>query len=371
MTILIASGSILLLVFVAFLFIQLSPQFGGKPTENDKIGYKESPYYHKGKFENEIPTPMNLSFLQYVSLLKKYIVGVPNQAPQNELPVQKLDSAAIVNHPDSLTRITWFGHSAFLLQMDGQTILIDPMFGDVPAPHPWLGTKRFSNGLPIEIEKLPNIDAVIFSHDHYDHLDYGSVIKLKDKVGKFYVPLGLGAHLREWGVPKDDIHELNWWDEIVHQGITLACTPARHFSGRGLSDRFSTFWCSWAIIGKTKKIYFSGDSGYGPHFKAIGDKYGPFDFAMMECGQYNELWHNIHMMPEETAQASIEVQAKLMMPIHWGSFVLALHTWSDPVERLSKKAAELNQPFVIPQIGEPLVLEQQELPNSQWWRQIK
>ncbi|MEQ9287475.1 MAG: MBL fold metallo-hydrolase [Cyclobacteriaceae bacterium] len=371
MTIFFVLGVVLILALIIFLFIQLSPEFGGKASHDQKDAYALTTHFKQGKFENELPTPMNLSFSQYVSLLKKYIVGVPNNAPENKLPVQKLDSTAVVDHPDSLTTITWFGHSAFLLQMQGQTILLDPMFGDVPAPHPWLGNKRFSNGLPIEIDRLPKIDAVIFSHDHYDHLDYGSVVKLKDKVQKFYVPLGLAAHLTEWGVPTESIHELNWWDEIEHEGITLACTPARHFSGRGLTDRFSTFWCSWAIIGSSKKIYFSGDSGYGPHFKAIGEKYGPFDFAMMECGQYNELWHNIHMMPEETAQASVDVQAKLMMPIHWGSFVLALHTWSDPVERLSKKATELNQPFVIPQIGLPLVLEHEELPDSRWWRQIK
>lgn len=362
---------VVLLVVVGVLFVNLSPEFGGKPSNEQKAIYQQSKHYEKNKFVNVVPTPMDMSFSQYMSLIGKYFSGVPNQAPQNPLPVQKIDSLNIVNHPDSLTRITWFGHSAFLLEIQGQNILIDPMFGNAPAPHPWLGKKRFSNGLPIEIDKLPEIDAVIFSHDHYDHLDYGSVVKLKDKVKKFFVPLGLGAHLVKWGVAAESIHELNWWDEIKHEDLVFACTPARHFSGRGLSDRFSTLWASWAILGTSKKIYFSGDSGYNDHFKAIGEKYGPFDFAMMECGQYNELWHNIHMMPEETAQAAVDVKAKLMMPIHWGSFVLALHTWQDPVERVSKKAAELNQPIVIPQIGHPIVLEKNELPDSDWWRRLK
>ncbi|MEQ6121466.1 MBL fold metallo-hydrolase [Reichenbachiella sp. MALMAid0571] len=364
-------GIVALLVIVGVLFVNISPQFGGKPTREQKAIYQQSKHYVKDKFVNEVPTPMDMRMSQYVSLIGKYFSGVPNQAPQNPLPVQKIDSLDIVNHPDTLTRVTWFGHSAFLLEIQGQNILLDPMFGDAPAPHPWLGKKRFSNGLPIEIEKLPKIDAVIFSHDHYDHLDYGSIMKLKDKVKKFYVPLGLGAHLIEWGVAAENIHELNWWDEIKHEGLVFACTPARHFSGRGLGDRFSTLWASWAILGTSQKIYFSGDSGYNDHFKAIGEKYGPFDFAMMECGQYNELWHNIHMMPEETAQAAVDVKAKLMMPIHWGSFVLALHTWQDPVERVFKKATDLNQPIVIPQIGNPIVLEKNELPDSDWWRGLK
>ena len=181
----------------------------------------------------------------------------------------------------------------------------------------------------------------------------------------------MGLHLKKWGVPGENIHELDWWDEIEHEGIQLVCTPARHFSGRGLGDRFATFWSSWVIKSNSKNIYFSGDGGYGPHFKEIGDKYGPFDFAMMECGQYNELWSNIHMMPEETAQAAVDVKTDLMMPIHWGSFVLALHTWQDPVERVTKKANELNQPIIVPQIGHPIVLEQKEIPNSDWWRELE
>ena len=370
MTIFILS-TIGLVVLIGFLFLKLSPQFGGKANEEQKKLYSQSDNYKKGIFSNETPTTMDMGFIDGLGLMKKFITGVPNQAPENKLPVTKIDSLDIVNKTDNITRLTWFGHSAFLLEIEGQNILIDPMFGDTPSPHPWLGKKRFSNGLPIEIDKLPKIDAVIFSHDHYDHLDYESVVKLKHKVRKFYTPLGVGVHLREWGVPSEDIYELDWWDEIEHEAIKLVCTPSRHFSGRGLGDRFATFWSSWVIKGKSKNIYFSGDGGYGDHFKKIGEQYGPFDFAMMECGQYNELWSNIHMMPEETAQAATDVKAKLMMPIHWGSFVLAMHTWQDPVERVIKKADELNQPIIVPQIGEAIVLESEKLPDSEWWKRIE
>ncbi|MEQ8361618.1 MAG: MBL fold metallo-hydrolase [Cyclobacteriaceae bacterium] len=371
MTGLIVVGIVALLFLIGFVFMQLSPQFGGKHSEASVARYEKSGHYENGAFVNEIPTSMEMGFSKTMSVLKDYIAGVPNNSPNNPLPVQTIDSLDIVNKSDTTTRLTWFGHSAFLLEIQGKNILIDPMFGDTPSPHPWLGRSRFTNGLPIEIEKLPRIDAVIFSHDHYDHLDYGSILKLKDKVGQFYTPLGLGTHLAAWGVPQETIHELNWWDEIQFEDLTFKCAPARHFSGRGLGDRFSTLWASWVIQGSNHNIYFSGDSGYGPHFKTIGEKYGPFDFAMMECGQYDKRWDNIHMMPEETAQAAVDVNTKLFMPIHWGAFVLALHTWKDPIERVTKKAQELGIPISTPQIGEPIILELAEKPSSRWWEGIE
>lgn len=370
MTALIVIGVILLLVISGYIFIQVSPQFGGKHTPAQIEVFKKSGHYQDGVFANEIPTSMDMGFTKFMSILKDYIIGVPNQTPKSLLPVQLIDSLDIVNRPDTITRLTWFGHSAFLLEIEGKNILIDPMFGPTPSPHPWLGKGRFTEGLPIAIEKLPAIDAVIFSHDHYDHLDYESILKLKEKVKKFYTPLGVGSHLISWGVPQSAIHELNWWDEIQHEELKFKCAPARHFSGRAFGDRFSTLWASWVIESSTKNIYFSGDSGYGPHFKTIGEKYGPFDFAMMECGQYDKRWDNIHMMPEETAQAAIDVKAKMMMPIHWGAFVLALHTWKDPVERVTKRAEELNMPVATPRIGEPIILEISEKPTARWWEAI-
>ncbi|MBX2940922.1 MAG: MBL fold metallo-hydrolase [Cyclobacteriaceae bacterium] len=371
MTGIVILGAVLLLIIVGYLFIKLSPQFGGKPTQAQIEIFKSSNHYKDGIFVNEMTTSMDMNFSKSMSILKDYIVGVPHNTPSKHLPVQHIDSLDIVNRPDTVTRITWFGHSAFLLEIQGKNILIDPMFGDTPSPHPWLGRSRFTEGLPIAIEKLPEIDAVIFSHDHYDHLDYGSILKLKGKVKNFYTPLGVGSHLEKWGVPKENIHELNWWEEIKFEDLTFKCAPARHFSGRGLGDRFSTLWASWVIQGANHNIYFSGDSGYGPHFKTIGEKYGPFDFAMMECGQYDKRWDNIHMMPEETAQAAVDVNTKLFMPIHWGAFVLALHTWKDPIERVTKKAEELSIPISTPQIGEPIILELVEKPHSKWWEGIE
>jgi len=329
------------------------------------LAYTKTGQFKDGIFSNIIPTSMDMKGSKMLGVMLDFIKGVPNGKPNFAIPVEKIDSLTIVKNV-SQTKLIWFGHSAFLLQIDGQNILLDPMLGEVPAPHPWLGGKRFSKELPIEIEKLPVIDAIIISHDHYDHLDYESIQKLKGKTKQFYVPLGVGAHFIAWGVPAEKVHELAWWDEISHETLRLAFAPARHFSGRGFT-RNNTLWGSWIIKGQTDNIYFSGDGGYGPHFKEIGEKYGPFDFAMLECGQYNPNWAQIHMMPEETAQAALDVQAKLMMPIHWGAFTLALHSWTDPIERVTKKAAELNMPLIAPKIGQPVYLDGPALALEEWW----
>jgi L-ascorbate metabolism protein UlaG (beta-lactamase superfamily) len=365
-------AAILLLVFIGgFLFTSLSPQFGGSPTEEQVAIYQKSGHYEEGLFFNDTPTSMDMDWATIKTLLRDYIVGVPNLAPENLLPVLKVDSLSIVTRPDTLTRLTWFGHSAFLLEMEGKNILLDPMFGDSPSPVSWLGSHRFTEGLPIEIEQLPTIDAVFFSHDHYDHLDYESVMRLKDKVNDFYVPLGVGAHLAAWEVPDEKIHEMNWWEETSHDNLQIVCTPARHFSGRGITNRFSTLWGSWVIKGPHANIYFSGDSGYGPHFREIGQKYGPFDAALMECGQYDLRWQNIHMLPEETAQAAVDLNSKLMMPIHWGAFVLALHAWKDPVDRVTKKATALGMPITTPKIGERLTVGEPTFPMERWWDSLR
>ncbi len=362
---------LLLLIIVGVLFVNISPEFGGEHDEERIKIYSESGHYKEGKFENLIPTSMDMEFSGFMDVMGEFIKGNPNRQPKEDISVIKMDSIGLVNSPKSLTRLHWFGHSAFLLEIEGKNILLDPMLGETPSPVPFMGAKRYSKSLPIEIEKLPKIDAVILSHDHYDHLDYGSILKLKEKVGEFYMPLGVGAHMKEWGVDEEKIHELNWWDTVSLDSLQFTCAPARHFSGRGLTDRFSTLWGSWIIQSPTQTIYFSGDGGYGPHFKEIGEKYGPFDFAMMECGQYNKQWANIHMMPEETAQASVDLQAKMMMPIHWGGFTLALHSWTDPIERVSIKAKELGMPMTTPQIGEPIILSEQTFPSSKWWEGIE
>lgn len=357
---------ILIAVVGGTIFMHTSPEFGGEATDAQKKEYVKTGHY---KLEDEVFFNIETTIMEPPSwdVMKKFMEDDPSKQPAKHIQPERVDSITLAKHDTSFTKLTWFGHSAFLLQMDGKNILLDPMLGESPSPVPAFGATRYSKELPIEVEKLPIIDAMIFSHDHYDHLDYGTIQKLKGRVGKYYVPMGIGNHLRAWGVEDSKIHELNWWDNIDFDGINLILTPSRHFSGRGLADRNATLWGSWVLQGKKDKVYFSGDGGYGKHFKEIGEKYGPFDIALMECGQYNEAWKAIHMMPEETVQAGVDIQAKVLMPIHWGAFTLALHSWTDPIERAVAHGEKLNMPIVTPKIGEAVLITGDNYPQKKWW----
>ncbi|GMN08899.1 MBL fold metallo-hydrolase [Croceitalea sp. MTPC9] len=358
-----------LLVILYFLFVNFYPSFGGDISKEQQLEFAKSDNYRNGQFVNKKDVPKDLSFGETLSLTRKFFfTKVPNGSPSEDIEVQKVDSTEVANYKSD-TRLIWFGHSSFLLQIDGKNILIDPMFGKVAAPHNLLGTNRFNKEMPIVIEKLPKIDLVLISHDHYDHLDYPSIKKLKDKVGMFYAPLGVGSHLKAWGVGKEKIIEFDWWEERLFKNLKLACTPAQHFSGRKFNNRQSTLWSSWVIKSETESLFFSGDSGYAPHFKEIGEIYGPFNFAMLECGQYNKMWADIHMFPEETAQAGLDLNAKLTMPIHWGAFKLALHDWIEPVKRFKSKAEELGLNYITPQIGQEIIIGEVTAKPSNWWNQ--
>ena len=354
---------IAVLLIITVLFTNLSPEFGKPPSKEDLKAYANSPQLDKNIFSNTVETVV-MKKTDWSRIGGFFTTG--NKAPDWSIPIVKLDNDYFKNKIDSTTRLTWFGHSAVMLEMSGKKIFIDPMLGKVPAPHPWLGAGRFNDTLPMSVDNLPEMDAVLISHDHYDHLDYGSIIAIKDKVKMFYVPLGVKSHLESWDVPSDHITELDWWEEVQIDDIKLIATPARHFSGRGLTDKYKTLWCSYVIQNEKDNIYFGGDSGYDTHFKEIGEKHGPFDLAMLECGQYDEQWPEIHMMPEETVHAAIDLDSKLFMPIHWGSFKLSLHEWKEPVERAVSKANELDVNVATPIIGESIFLDK-KIPQSKWW----
>ncbi|MFZ1484045.1 MAG: MBL fold metallo-hydrolase [Candidatus Saccharimonadales bacterium] len=347
-----------------YIFFQVYAPFGGKTKASAK---KKSANFVNGKFVNQIATPMNMSFADVVLLVRKQLQRDPRRKPPHPLtPLHSNLSKTI--KPDS-AQITWFGHSSFLLQVSGKNILLDPMFSKSPSPIHAIGPKRFSDSLPIQPEDLPLIDIVVISHDHYDHLDYASIKKLASKTKMFFVPLGLAAHLQKWGVTAEQITELDWWDERVYEGVTLSCTPSRHFSGRTLTDRFATLWSSWVIRTSNTSVFFSGDSGYGPHFKQIGDKYGPFDLTLLECGQYDPLWPNVHMTPEQTMQAHLELRGKRMIPMHWGAFVLAFHAWTDPVERVLAAGAKVDATVITPKRGEVVRFKLKQYPIERWWEE--
>ncbi len=362
-------GIILLLTIATIIFVNHYPSFGGKPTGKRLEQMLSSPNNVEGKFTNIYPVKKDYGWEFSKKMIKKQLKGNPNRKPSNPLPFIKWSKEEVESIPDSATTAIWYGHSAFYLKMNGKNILLDPMFGDYPSPIPYTLNKRFNDTIPIAISDLPTIDIIILSHDHYDHLDYNSILKLKDKTKQFIVPLGVGAHLEKWGVDKTKITELYWYENIKVDDITVICTPAQHFSGRGLTDKFRTLWSSWVIDGK-HKIFFSGDSGYFDEFKKIGEKYGPFDACMMECGQYDELWDDIHMFPEQTAQAHIDLKGNMLIPIHWGGFTLTTHDWNDPIKRLSKICKQKNINLATPIIGEKITIgKKQEF--SSWWETLK
>ncbi|MFD2246448.1 MBL fold metallo-hydrolase [Pontibacter ruber] len=351
--------------------LNLAPQVGAEPKGARLKAIQNSPNYQYGQFRNLVPTKTGLDFLGYakvisVKLAGKFFGDNDNQEPNWEIPVLKLDLRQYDADQDTATVISWLGHSALLVQIDGKRLLLDPMLNGFASPVSFVGPKRFS-ALAITAEELPPIDAILISHDHYDHLDYGSIKKLNEKTRHFFVPLGVGAHLERWGVPAEKITELDWWQEASFKGLTFAATPSRHFSGRGVGISMQTLWSSWVIMGRKDRIFFSGDSGYFSGFKEIGNKYGPFAITLMECGQYNELWPDIHMMPEQTVQAHLDLKGKLLMPIHWGAFDLTTYAWTDPIERATKEADRLKVPITTPRIGESVILHHY-IPAKVWWQ---
>jgi len=252
------------------------------------------------------------------------------------------------------------------VEIDGRRVLIDPVWGKRASPSSFFGPARFYEP-PARLEQLPVPDAVLLTHDHFDHLDLPSIRAIKDWKTRFVAPLGLGAHLEAWGVPPERISELDWWDELTLDGLTLACVPARHFSGRSFI-RNRTLWCGWALIGPEHRLYNSGDTAYFDGFKAIGAKYGPFDASCFEMGAYDPAWPDVHIGPEQAARAWADVRGGLLLPVHWGTFALAPHAWMEPVERLLLAAAEAKIPLSIPRPGQS-VEPASPPPLERWWPQ--
>jgi L-ascorbate metabolism protein UlaG (beta-lactamase superfamily) len=358
---------ILIIVLGTAFVTNYYPSFGGTVTKELKAKYSKADNHNGEKFNFPISAAHDMNFRKGMKYMKDEAKIKHILEPTEPLPMLFVDSLLLTQTPDTQTRVIWFGHSTFLIQMNGKNILIDPVFSDYASPFQFAGPKRFKGDLPIEIEQLPQIDIIILSHDHYDHLDHTSILKLKEKTNQYVLPLGTRVHLERWGVDSSKITELNWWEETTIDSLTFACLPSRHYSGRGLTDRHATLWGSWAIMSSDEKIYFSGDGGYGTHFKEIGDKYGIFDLVLVECGQYNAMWEEVHMIPEKSAQAAIDLNAKMAMPIHWGAFSLAAHGWKEPIERISKAAKELDLKLVTPRIGEPIIIGEQE-PTTAWWK---
>ncbi|RZK78433.1 MAG: MBL fold metallo-hydrolase [Pedobacter sp.] len=353
------------LTLIVILFLQQA-SFGASPSGARLEKIKRSPQYVDGVFANQSETPTFTGGGTFFKVMVNFLFTTyERKNPDHPLPSIKRD---LKNVPSEKPELTWFGHSSYLLQVDGINILVDPVFSGRTSPVSWAGTKAFDGADIYKVEDMPRIDIMLISHDHYDHLDYETILKLKDRVGLFVTSLGVGAHLEYWGVPADKIKELDWWETAeINPNLKFTAAPARHFSGRGIV-RNKTLWSSFILKTDKYSFYLGGDSGYDKHFAKIGAEYGPFDLAILENGQYNTFWANIHMMPEETAQVAVELKAKVLLPVHWGKFALATHDWDEPINRVLKKAASLNLTVITPIIGEQVILDS-VMPQSKWWLQ--
>ncbi|MEM1326392.1 MAG: MBL fold metallo-hydrolase [Bacteroidota bacterium] len=343
-------------------------QFGGKIKPEHLQRYEQSDNWQNGQFQNLKEADMTMSLSKIPSALYKQFVASAGRVPETNLPILPFDKAAFLNDNDQ-GKFIWYGHSVMLIRLVGKTILVDPMLGPNTTPIAPVATKRFSTNTLDLIDAFPTIDLLLLTHDHYDHLDFASIQKLKYKTKKYVVALGVKRHLVSWGVPAADITEMDWWQEQQLDELNITFTPTQHFSGRGLTDRMKSFWGGWALQTPTEHIWVSGDGGYGDHFKTIGERLPPFDFAFMECGQYNTDWHPVHLFPAESVQAALDANVKKAMPIHWAGFPLSYyHTWKEPADEFVEAAQANGLDYFLPKLGELFTIEMER--KASWWMEV-
>ena len=340
--------------------------FGRIPQGKRLERIKQSPNYDGKQFVNEVETVTMTGDRSVFAVWKDFLFGDKSQTvPDTAMNVVKTDLKSL---PQDRDWIVWFGHSSNLLNLSGKKVLVDPVFYQ-GSPVSFVN-KMFKGTDVYKPVDMPDIDCLVISHDHWDHLDYQAVKELEPRVKRVVTGLGVGEHFEYWGYPVEKLVELDWWDSFdLGEGFNVTSTPARHFSGRGIRSN-KTLWSSFVFKTPKRSVWIGGDSGYGKHFKEIGEKYGPFDFAVMEDGQYDLQWHNVHMLPEEVITAAQDIEAKAILPVHNSKFVLANHKWDDPLESLLKLSDKFTGKIVTPLIGEVVYLDALPLTNP-WWRKVK
>ena len=345
---------------------------GAAPKGERLARIRRSPNYRDGAFRNPDATTLGAPGSMW-EMIRRALGGHEQRVPPAPLPVVALTRADFERPPASGLRATWLGHSTVLVEIDGARILFDPVWARRASPSSLVGPSRF-HPPPLALDELPPLDAVIASHDHYDHLDRGVVRALARSATqartRFVVPLGVGAHLERWGVAPDRITELDWAESTTVGPLTRTATPARHFSGRGLGDRNHTLWASWSVAGPRHRVFHSGDTGPFAGFAGIGDAHGPFDLTLVKVGAYDELWPDIHLNPEQAVEAHRTLRGSLLLPIHWGTFNLAFHAWDEPAERVVAAAVSGGVRLVMPRPGESVEPERAP-PVRPWWREVR
>ena len=355
------------LVTATLLFLQRDT-FGKNPNGGRLAALKKSPHYKDGQFQNLSPTPSLTEGHTYWGVMTDYFFADrPRRIPSDTIPSVKTD---LLNLPSNENILVWFGHSSYFMQLDGKRILVDPVFSGNASPVP-ASVKSFDGTDRYTVADLPEIDYLFISHDHYDHVDHMTLIALRDKTAKVICGLGVGSHFESWGYSREKIIEKDWYENVVlADGFTAFVTPARHFSGRGLT-RNKTLWVSYVLQTPTQNIYIGGDSGYDTHFADIGNKHGPFDLAILENGQYDVAWHYIHLMPEEVLKAGQDLKAKRIFPVHSSKFALANHTWDEPLKQITQLNKSHKFPLVTPIIGEVVDLDNYNQEFKPWWVGVK
>jgi L-ascorbate metabolism protein UlaG (beta-lactamase superfamily) len=344
---------------------------GAAPTGERLARIRRSQNYRDGAFRNPDTTSLATTGSTWITL-RQWLGGREQRVPPGPMPIVSLSKANFAQLPGSGLRATWLGHSTVLVEIDGARILFDPVWARRASPSSLIGPKRFHEP-PLGLDDLPPLDAIVASHDHYDHLDCGVVRALARSAAqtraRFVVPLGVGAHLERWGVAADRITELDWSESTKVGPLKLTATPARHFSGRGLNDRNHTLWASWSVAGPRHRVFHSGDTGPFAGFAGVGAEHGPFDLTFIKIGAYGDTWPDIHLTPEQAVDVHSKVRGKMLLPIHWGTFNLAFHAWDEPAERVVIAAAESTR-LVMPKPGEsvePATARSVE----KWWRAMR
>ncbi len=340
--------------------------FGKIATDELLNKINKSINYRKGKFQNQHNTPDIKEGVSYFRVMRDFFfVKEPNNIPSFTIP-STYSNLFDLNTDENI--LVWFGHSSYFIQVDGKKILVDPVLSGSASPISFT-TKSFEGTDRYSAEDIPMIDYLFISHDHWDHLDYATVKAIEPKVGKVFCGLGVSAHLKSWGYPSEKIIEADWNEKMLSENrFEVFSVPARHFSGRSIK-RNQSLWMSYVLKTPRMKIFIGGDSGYDDHFKRIGAEFGPFDWAILECGQYHEYWKYIHMMPEEVVTAAKELVVKNLLPVHWGKFSLAMHSWNDPIKRVVKEAKIQHQLVAHPMIGQVVYLSKEN--NFElWWELV-
>jgi L-ascorbate metabolism protein UlaG (beta-lactamase superfamily) len=328
-----------------------------------------SPRFSDGIFRNTNGVTPGLQKGTTFPIVREFLKGNRRRVPIAPLPsVSPL--AGWAKPSETGLRATWLGHSTLLLEVDGVRVLTDPVWSRRISPSSFIGPKRFQP-VPVPISQLPPLDAVVISHDHYDHLDYPSIVELARCDVPFYASLGVGAHLEAWGVPTERITELDWWEsvELPNSDFRITAAPSQHFSGRAAADRNRTLWSSFALRGPRHGVFFSGDTGLTPEYEEIARRLGPFDLVMLEVGAFHPAWGHIHLGPDNALEALRLLGGGSFLPVHWGTFDLALHDWDAPAERLIELAPSLDAHLLMPMLGVPIEPSRVEGIQT-WWRSI-